>query len=44
MNLVIEKQNAWFDLTKIKVTPTILIDGYQLLDPYKLEDIKHLLP
>lgn len=43
MNLVTERKNAWFDMAEINVTPTILIDGYKLPEPYKLEDIKHLL-
>jgi len=43
MKAVTEKQNAWFDMVEVKVTPTIFINGYKLPDPYQLEDIKHLL-
>ena len=42
-NIAQQQQNAWFDLAEIKVTPTILLNGYKLPEPYKLEDIKHLL-
>jgi len=40
---VTKKQKAWCELTEIKFTPTIFIDGYKLPEPYRLEDIKYLL-
>lgn len=43
MNQVTEKQKAWCDLTEIAFTPTILVNGYKLPEPYRLEDIKYLL-
>ncbi len=43
MNVVTEKQKAWCELTEITFTPTILVNGYKLPDPYRLEDIKYLL-
>ncbi|TKC13118.1 hypothetical protein FA048_05765 [Pedobacter polaris] len=42
-NEVTKKQKAWCDLTEITFTPTILINGYKLPEPYRLEDIKYLL-
>lgn len=41
--LVTEKQKEWCVLTEIKVTPTILINGYKIPAPYQLDDIKYLL-
>lgn len=43
MNAVTERQKAWCEMTEIQFTPTILINGYKLVDPYQLEDIKYLL-
>lgn len=43
MSMVTEKQKAWCDLTEIAFTPTILVNGYKLPEPYRLEDIKYLL-
>lgn len=43
MNTVTEKQKAWCDMAEISFTPTILVNGYKLVDPYRLEDIKYLL-
>lgn len=43
MNIVTEKQKAWCELTEITFTPTILVNGYKLPEPYRLEDIKFLL-
>lgn len=40
---VTEKQKAWCELAEIKFTPTILINGFRLPEPYRLEDIKYLL-
>lgn len=43
MDVVTDKQRAWCELTEIAYTPTILINGYKLPQPYLLEDIKHLI-
>jgi hypothetical protein len=40
---VTEAQREWCDYASIEVTPTILINGYKLPDPYRLEDLKYLL-
>lgn len=37
------KQNQWCDMVKVSLTPTIFINGYELVDPYSLDDIKYLL-
>jgi uncharacterized membrane protein len=39
----IDKQRAWCDLSEIKVTPTLLINGYHLPEAYLLHDIKYML-
>lgn len=43
MNSVTEKQKEWCAMAEIAVTPTILVNGYKLPEPYRLEDIKYLL-
>lgn len=43
MDQVTERQKAWCDMAEIAFTPTILINGYKLPEPYRLEDIKYLL-
>ncbi len=43
INELTEKQNTWFDLAEVKVTPTIFVDGYKLPDPYTLDDVKYLV-
>jgi len=40
---VTEKQRIWCNMAEISFTPTILINGYKLVEPYRLEDIKYLL-
>lgn len=42
-NEVTAKHKAWCELAEIKVTPTILLNGYKLPAPYRLEDIKYLI-
>lgn len=37
------KHQAWKEETKLRATPTILINGYELNDNYKIEDIKYFL-
>lgn len=41
---ITERQKEWCELTEITETPTILINGYKLPEPYQLDDIKYLLP
>jgi hypothetical protein len=36
-----QKHKAWREKTKINATPTILIQGYQLPDNYKIEDLRY---
>ena len=43
INEVTERQKAWCEMAEIQFTPTILINGYKLVEPYQLEDIKFLL-
>ena len=43
MNKVTEKQREWCKVAEISSTPTILINGYKLPEPYRLEDIKFLV-
>lgn len=43
MTLITKNQKDWCDLTEITFTPTILVNGYKLPEPYILEDIKYLL-
>ncbi|RZK60243.1 MAG: peptidase C39 [Pedobacter sp.] len=40
---VTARQKAWCGLAEIAFTPTILVNGYKLPEPYRLEDIKYLL-
>jgi hypothetical protein len=42
MNTVTEKQKAWCEMAEITFTPTILVNGYKLMDPYRLEDIQFM--
>lgn len=35
------RHQDWIEKTKLRVTPTILINGYLLPDEYKIEDIKY---
>ncbi|QDW24354.1 hypothetical protein FFJ24_005750 [Pedobacter sp. KBS0701] len=37
------RQKKWCELAEIEFTPTILINGFKLPDPYRLEDIKYLI-
>lgn len=40
---IIAKQKAWCSMVEVQFTPTILINGYKLDDPYSLEDAKYLI-
>lgn len=37
------KQKQWCDMAEITVTPTILVNGYRLPEPYQLEDLPYLI-
>jgi protein-disulfide isomerase/uncharacterized membrane protein len=37
------RQKEWCELAEIEFTPTILVNGFKLPDPYRLEDIKYLI-
>ena len=39
----IENQKKWCKIVDINFTPTILVNGYKLPEPYRLEDITYLL-
>ncbi|GGI22499.1 vitamin K epoxide reductase family protein [Pedobacter mendelii] len=39
----IENQKNWCGVAEIMHTPTILINGYKLPEPYRLEDLKYLV-
>jgi protein-disulfide isomerase len=36
-----EKHKAWREKTKMNATPTVLVNGYQLPDNYKVEDLQY---
>ncbi|NQX56820.1 thioredoxin domain-containing protein [Pedobacter panaciterrae] len=38
-----EKQRKWCDSAEISFTPTIFVNGYKLVEPYQIEDLKYLL-
>lgn len=42
MSLVTERQKAWCEMAEITFTPTILVNGYKLMEPYRLEDIQFM--
>lgn len=37
----LQKHKSWIEETQIRATPTILFNGYELPDRYKVEDLKH---
>jgi protein-disulfide isomerase len=39
----LEMMEKWCEETVIHFTPTIFVNGYQLPEVYKLDDLKHLL-
>ncbi|MFD2286786.1 thioredoxin domain-containing protein [Pedobacter petrophilus] len=41
LDSLISVQREWCDLADVRFTPTILINGYKLPEPYSLEDIKY---
>lgn len=36
-----QKHESWKQKMQLHATPTILINGYQLADNYKIEDLKY---
>jgi uncharacterized membrane protein len=43
VDAVLQRQREWCDMAEISFTPTVLINGYKLPEPYRLEDIKYFL-
>ncbi|WP_406825606.1 vitamin K epoxide reductase family protein [Pedobacter sp. KACC 23697] len=37
------RQKAWCDMVGVILTPTILVNGYKLPDPYRVEDLRYLI-
>jgi hypothetical protein len=38
-----QKHEAWKEKARIRATPTILVNGYQLPDNYKIEDLRYFV-
>jgi len=38
-----QKHEAWREKTKLRATPTILLNGYKLPDNYKIEDLRYFV-
>ena len=36
-----QKHESWKEKTKLRATPTILVNGYKLPDNYKIEDLRY---
>ena len=36
-----QRHEAWKQKTQLRATPTILINGYQLPESYKIEDLRY---
>ena len=36
-----QKHESWKEQTKLRATPTILVNGYKLPDNYKIEDLQY---
>lgn len=43
ISLVTKKQKEWCEMADITATPTILVNGYKLTVPYRLDDIRYLI-
>lgn len=43
VNTATKRQKEWCEMAEISFTPTILINGYKLPEPYRLEDIPYLI-
>jgi len=37
-----EKHEAWRTKSQIRATPTVVVNGYQLPENYKIEDLRFL--
>jgi glutaredoxin len=37
------RQKAWCDMVEVILTPTILVNGFKLPDPYRIEDLRYLI-
>lgn len=37
------RQERWSDMAEVTFTPTVLVNGYKLPDPYQPEDLKYLI-
>ncbi|MCY1536149.1 hypothetical protein D9M68_715920 [compost metagenome] len=40
--IVNQKQREWCDLAEITQTPTIFVNGYKLIEPYDIRDMRYL--
>jgi len=38
-----QKHEAWKEKTQLRATPTILVNGYQLPETYKIEDLRYFI-
>jgi len=38
-----QKHEAWKEKTQLRATPTILVNGYQLPENYKIEDLRYFI-
>ena len=36
-----QTHEAWKEKTKLRATPTVLVNGYKLPDNYKIEDLRY---
>ncbi|MDR0794539.1 MAG: thioredoxin domain-containing protein [Tannerella sp.] len=41
IDIEMQKHETWIKKTQIRATPTVLVNGYQLPDSYKIEDLQH---
>jgi len=40
---VMEKQNKWCETADVRFTPLVIVNGHQLPESYKIEDLKYLV-
>ncbi|WAC41404.1 cysteine peptidase family C39 domain-containing protein [Pedobacter sp. SL55] len=43
VNVATKKQKQWCKMAEITFTPTILVNGYKLPEPYQLDDLPYLI-
>ena len=36
-----QKHESWREQTKLRATPTIIVNGYKLPENYKIEDLRY---